>query len=417
MTLHHDEDQQLYDKQKQIRARLDEIKALIAQAAEAQERKVYQKTLTEIEHEYQNVLLEMQSKNPQLSSMVSVTPLKADQLQESLDPGTALLSYYVLEDEIFCWLIQKKDDPALTPSPMMLFRLPINRKKMGEDILEYRRAIQNLEPFETVSKTLYSFLIEQPVSRLNGIKNLGIIPHGPLHYLSFATLFDGKKYLIDDYSLFYLPSASVWKYTKERRQPQKNVNVLAIGNPDLGDPILDLPFSEYEVGSIQWSFPNITVLTKETASEEWVAKNTGKFGIIHLASHGEFDPVNPLFSAIKLSRSKQFDGNLEASEIFGLQINADMVVLSACQSGLGKVTGGDDVIGLNRAFFYAGTHTVVSSLWRVSDVSTALLIKTFYRRYTTYNKADSLRYSTLHVRNRYPHPGYWGAFTLVGDYK
>ncbi|MBA4366033.1 MAG: hypothetical protein C0403_00135 [Desulfobacterium sp.] len=417
LTLNHEEDQHLYDKQKQVRARLDEIKSLISQSTEAQEKKIYQKTFTELEHEYQNILLEMQSKNPQLASMVSVTPLKADHLMEYIDPGTALLSYYVLEDEIFCWLIQKKDDQTHTPSPMLLFRLPINKKKMGEDILEYRRVIQNLEPFETLSKALYSLLIEQPISRLNGIKNLGIIPHGPLHYLSFATLFNGKNYLIDDYSLFYLPSASVWKYTKERRQPKKNVNVLAIGNPDLGDPVLDLPFSEYEVGSIQWSFPNITVLTKETASEEWVAKNTGKFGIIHLASHGEFDPINPLFSAIKLSRSKQFDGNLEASEIFGLQINADMVVLSACQSGLGKVTGGDDVIGLNRAFFYAGTHTVVSSLWRVSDVSTALLIKTFYRRYTTYNKADSLRYSALHVRNRYPHPGYWGAFTLVGDYE
>ena len=149
---------------------------------------------------------------------------------------------------------------------------------------------------------------------------------------------------------------------------QKNIRVLAIGNPDLGDPSLDLPFAEHEVASIQWNFPRITVLTREKASEEWVAENIGKFGIIHLASHGEFDPVNPLFSAIKLSHSHAFDGNLETSEIFGLPVNADMVVLSACQSGLGKVTGGDDVIGLNRAFFYAGTHTVVSSLWRVSDV-------------------------------------------------
>jgi len=110
------------------------------------------------------------------------------------------------------------------------------------------------------------------------------------------------------------------------------------------------------------------------------------------------------------------DGNLEAGEIFGLKIDADMVFLSACQTGLGKISAGDDVIGLNRSFFFAGTHTVISSLWRVSDVSTAILIKSFYRRYLTQNKADSLQQAALHVKTRYPHPGYWGAFTLVGDY-
>ncbi|MFC1892153.1 CHAT domain-containing protein, partial [Thermodesulfobacteriota bacterium] len=88
----------------------------------------------------------------------------------------------------------------------------------------------------------------------------------------------------------------------------------------------------------------------------------------------------------------------------------------ACQTGLGKVTGGDDVIGLNRAFLYGGSHAVLSSLWRVSDISTAILVKQFYRRYITENKSDSLRDAIRHVKNRYPHPGYWGAFVLVGDY-
>jgi CHAT domain-containing protein len=147
-----------------------------------------------------------------------------------------------------------------------------------------------------------------------------------------------------------------------------------------------------------------------------VVNNIENFGIIHMASHGEFNPVNPLFSSIKLSKGLDTDGNLEAAEIFSLKINADVVVLSACQTGLGKVTSGDDVIGLNRAFFYAGTHTIVSSLWRVSDIATAVLIKQFYRRYAGHSKADSLRMAILHVKQRHPHPSYWGAFTLVGDY-
>ena len=129
--------------------------------------------------------------------------------------------------------------------------------------------------------------------------------------------------------------------------------------------------------------------------------------------------MNPLYSAIKLSgktKKENEDGDLNASEIFSLKTKADMIFLSACQTGLGKITEGDDVIGLNRAFFYAGTHTIVSSLWRVSDISTAILIKQFYRKYTKNTKADSLRKAILHVKRKFPHPGYWGAFILTGDY-
>jgi CHAT domain-containing protein len=325
-----------------------------------------------------------------------------------------------VEDELFCWVVRQKSQN--TAADINLVRIPVTRDFLGRKILEFRRMIQNLDPLDDLSKELFSLLFPgQVLKNLGNASKLGIIPHGPLHYLSFATLSHGNKFLIDDFSLFYLPSASVMEYTWKKRVEEKNLKVLAIGNPDLGDPVFDLPFSEHEVATIKWNFPDITVLTKELATEEWVADNIDRFGIIHMASHGEFNTINPLFSAIKLSGSKESalsrsDGNLEVSEVFGLKINADMVVLSACQTGLGKVTSGDDVIGLNRAFFYAGTHTVISSLWRVSDISTAVMIKQFYRQYRLHDKADSLRLAILHVKNRYPHPGYWGAFTLVGDY-
>ena len=92
-------------------------------------------------------------------------------------------------------------------------------------------------------------------------------------------------------------------------------------------------------------------------------------------------------------------------------------MLSACQTGLGDIRGGDDVVGMNRAFIFAGTHSLMSSLWRVSDVSTAILMKQFYREYARDDKAGSLRKAMLHVKSRYPHPGYWGAFVLTGDYQ
>jgi Uncharacterized protein conserved in bacteria len=162
----------------------------------------------------------------------------------------------------------------------------------------------------------------------------------------------------------------------------------------------------------------MTALTREKATKDWISRHIAEFGIIHLATHGEFDPVNPLFSALKLAGTKKnADGDLEAAEIFDLTITADLIVLSACQTGLGKVTSGDEVQGMNQAFLYAGTHALISSLWRVSDISTAMLMKQFYREYQTRPKAESLRRAMLHVKTRFPHPGYWGAFTLTGDYK
>ena len=94
-----------------------------------------------------------------------------------------------------------------------------------------------------------------------------------------------------------------------------------------------------------------------------------------------------------------------------------MVTLSACQTGLGKVEAGDEVIGLSRAFLYAGTQSLLSSLWRVSDVSTAVLVKHFYRNFTHEPRAESLRQAQLHVMGYYPHPTYWAGFVLSGDYR
>lgn len=418
MNLHSTADQDLYNRQQVIRARIEEMESLLAQA-ESSSQSVYGQALKRLSDEYQDLMLEIQSKNPELASVISVNPLDLAGIQGLLEPGVALMTFYVLEDEVLCWLVKDKS--------IELYRTPIVKESLEKEIMVYRRMIQNLEPFESHSKELYDLLLSRIFSGMGNVVNdtqdaqekirvLGIIPHGILHYLSFATLYDGDSFAADRYSLFYLPSASVFRYTLDRRRENPGNRVLAIGNPDLDDPGLDLPFAEREVNSIGWNFPDITKLTRDRATESWVKEHINEYGIIHLASHGEFDPVNPLFSAVKLVKDIEADGDLETSEVFGLEINADLVVLSACQTGLGKVTGGDDVIGLNRAFLYGGSHAVLSSLWRVSDISTAILVKQFYRRYITENKSDSLRDAIRHVKNRYPHPGYWGAFVLVGDY-
>jgi CHAT domain-containing protein/Tfp pilus assembly protein PilF len=415
IQLNNQVDQAYLDRQKVIKSMIQMYEKKRAQAKNSTDRQAYQQSLSKLHDDYKDLMLDIQMNNPQLASFVSIEPIQIAQLQSSLDKDVALLSYYVLSDEVFVWVI-KADG-------IHLFRKSIGRESLFQSILDYRRMIQNLEPLEEYAKSLFNFLFKPVINHLEGINILGIVPHRFLHYLSFATLMGeisehSEGYLIDRFALFYLPNASILDYAIKRRKENKNMKVLAIGNPDLGDPVFDLPFAEFEVNSIKWNFSDITIMTRKKASELWIKNNIEKYGIIHLASHGEFDPINPLFSAIKLSKGEknETDGNLETQEVFGLNLQADMVVLSACQTGLGKITPGDDIIGLNRAFFYAGTHTLISSLWRVSDISTAILIKNFYRQYLHNNKAESLRQAIFHVKKDYPHPGYWGAFNLVGDY-
>jgi CHAT domain-containing protein len=386
-----------------------EQELLAVQAAGSEERALYGAALERLQAQYQDLLLEIERQHPEMLSLVRVEPLTVAEVQALLEPGVVLLSYFQLKDSMLCW--------RLSRDGLQLFRSPLTAAALAEQMTAYRRMLQNLEPAENLSAALYRQLLGEPLRGIDPAAVIGIIPHGALHYLSFATLSDGTDYLIDRHPLFYLPSASVFRFTLERRQQEKNSRVLAIGNPDLGDRSLDLPFAEREAATLRWNYPEVTILTRERATESWVRAHIERFGIIHLASHGQFDPVNPLFSAIRLARDQDAAGSLEIEEIFGLSLKADLVVLSACETGLGEITSGDDVIGMNRAFLFAGTHALVSSLWRVSDVSTAVLMKQFYRDYRQYDKAASLRRAMLHVKNRYPHPGYWGAFTLIGDYQ
>ncbi len=401
-------DQELYDRQSRLKEQIFEQENLAVQAADPAARSRYTRALEKLRGEYQDLLIEIERKKPELLALVKVNPTTLADVRTVLEPGIVLLSYYQLPDRLLCWKIER-DRSSMTVQN-------ISARDLSAKIASYRRMLQNLEPLEKQSRELYDLLVSRPLAGSSAIRAVGIIPHGSLHYLSFATLSDGRDYLVDRQKLFYLPAASVLKYTLARRGAGKKLHILAIGNPDLGNASLDLPFAEREAGTLKWNYPNVTTLTRARATESWVREHISEFGIIHIASHGEFDPVNPLFSAIRLARDSTYDGKLQADEIYGLDIRADLVVLSACQTGLGDIRSGDDVVGMNRAFMFAGTHSLMSSLWRVSDVATAIMMKQFYRSYLQYGKAESLSRAMQQVKSRYPHPGYWGAFVLSGDY-
>ncbi len=411
VSLKNDVSQKLYDSLTKQKNQIRKIEETLGKTEEEDKRNQLLKDLVSARNEYQEILIQVKEQSPQLSSFVTVETLKVPEIQKLLEPNVALVEYLTTPKEIVIWVVSKNNLNAS--------RVPVEEKELEKLVKDYRDRMQNLAPLEEQSKKLYDLAIKPIEPWIKTQRMLGIIPNGLLHYISFSSLKGPNGYLFEKHPLFYSPSASVLKFTFGRKYEKKSgpIKVLALGNPDLGSFNYDLPLAELEANAIKWDFPKIDVLTREKARESWLKKHISEYQIIHIASHGEFDPINPLFSSLKLTRDKSEDGNFEVNEVFSLDIKADLVTLSACQTGLGKIEGGDELMGLNRAFFYAGTHALISSLWRVSDISTAILIKHFYRNYAKNLKAESLRKAQLLVKQSYPHPSYWSGFSLTGDYR
>ncbi len=415
VSLKNDVSQKLYDGLTDQKQKIRSIEEALGVARSGEDEKVIEdiaKNLVKARTQYQDLLIQAKEESPEISNFITVESITLKELDTLLEPDVALVEYLVTTNELVAWVIQK--------GGIDVVRTPVKESELDPLVKDYRKRMQQLAPLDEQSVRLNDLLI-QPLEKYIADKRvLGIIPQGVLHYVSFSSLKNTESYLVERHPLFYSPSASVLKFTFARKTAKNNsaeVKVLALGNPDLGDFNYDLPLAEMEANAIKWNFPKIDVLTREKATESWLTENIGEYQIIHIASHGEFDPINPLFSSLKLTKDLAQDGNFEVNEVFALNINADIVTLSACQTGLGKITGGDELVGLNRAFIYAGTHSLLSSLWRVSDISTAILIKHFYRNYVVDNKGESLRKAQLLVKRLYPHPSYWAGFNLTGDYR
>jgi CHAT domain-containing protein len=246
-------------------------------------------------------------------------------------------------------------------------------------------------------------------------RNIIIVPHGTIHYLPFNALHDGKGYLIDRYSFRILPSASVIKFL-QNRHVSKPTGILAFGNPDLGDPRYDLVYAQNEAISVARSQPQSKVFLRKEATETAFNKYGKGFKYIHFATHGQFNADVPLTSALMLVGDSENDGMLTVDKLYSASLDSDLVTLSACETGLGKIANGDDIVGLTRGFLYAGSSSIVASLWKVDDLATSQLMTNFYSNIIRVkDKREALRQAQLQCRKQYPHPYYWAAFQLTGN--
>ena len=322
---------------------------------------------------------------------MSIEPLALKQVQELLDPGQTLLEYFVTDKELFIWVVEK--------DKLGFQRVALSKTELAKAVKNLRENIANLgDPgqLREVSTALYQQLIQPVLSQTTG-KELIVVPHDVLHYLPFQALQspDGR-YLIEKYPIVFLSSASLLQFTKEKRRAMGE-KVLAFGNPDLGDPKMSLQFAEVEAKEIRSLYPQSTLLLNKEATEEKAKTLSPQNDIIHFATHAELNEDDPLSSAVLLTKSDKEDGRLEVREIFGMDLKANLVVLNACETGLGKLSSGDELVGLTRAFIYGGTPSVVASLWNVEDSSTAALMASFYKNLKTMSKVEALRQAQLNL--------------------
>ena len=354
-----------------------------------------------------------------------------------------LVEYYILPDKLACWVIDPDSTIHMVPP------LPISKQELTEKVALAYQAITQ-QPKTQAEVPALSKRRQDALRELNDIlikplesylpKNdqdvVTIVPHGPLFMVPFAALIsEDKKFLVEKHTLAYIPAIGVFRATQKLLQTVSSEpdKLLAFGNPItkaiafLGA----LPYSEKEVHDIADIFGASNSLLKigQEADKKTFEELAPQFSEIHLATHGLVDEEHPMQSALILAPTSSDDGLLTVKDILAMkELKAKLVVLSACQTGRGKITG-DGVVGLSRAFIIAGTPSVLVSQWNVDDIITQFQMKSFYKSYLAHaGRSRSLRQAQLDTIKFMEgadfakstnvlraNPRYWAAFQLIGE--
>lgn len=334
-----------------------------------------------------------------------VTPTAAETMAVM---GSALgISYYRQKDRLFA--------VYCTAQGMTLRIISLAQVDIDSWVTAFRDAIieekEELVLRERGAK-LYSLLFDAPT--VKKYSHIIISPSDVLNYVPFAALFDGAAYTAETTRFTYVPGFNVLTHAKRAKQD----TVFAVGNPDVNNDSLELYFAQKEANEIAFMYgtKSAVLIGKDATETEIKSFINGKtYDTIHLACHGVFNQETPAFSFLYLREDAKNNGRLDIEEILGLKINANLVVLSACETAVGSLGRGDEVMALDRAFLNAGSGAVVSALWRISDVATAMLFKKYYR-YRAQGVApdEALHKASLDLRVFFPHPMYWAALKYTG---
>ncbi|OKH33495.1 hypothetical protein NIES2119_23260 [[Phormidium ambiguum] IAM M-71] len=337
--------------------------------------------------------------------------------------------------EIYIWVVKPTGEIIFRRSDIKSLKTPLkdlvntSRESIGVRGLGFAIA----KPVQTTTSTdklkeLHQILIKPIADLLPKDPNSRVIfvPQESLFLVPFPGLVDESgKFLIEKHTILTIPAIQVLELTQQKRQNISNKEALIVGNPIMpvvppapGEPpkqLESLPGAEAEAKAIAQILNTKALLGKE-ATKEKVVSQMSKAKIIHLATHGLLDDFGDgIPGAIALTPTKNDNGLLTAGKILDLKLNSELVVLSACDTGRGTITG-DGVIGLSRSLISAGVSSVIVSLWSVPDAPTSTLMQEFYRNWQqNSDKAQALRNAMLTTMKKHPNPKDWAAFTLIGE--
>lgn len=403
--------------------------------------------------------------NKYLTSSNSNFSLK--EICNHLKKETLVIEYFLLGESMLIWLLDKNG-----------IKKTIHFQAEGKENIEYQ--IRNLiadfyqvcrtpdSEWETISASLSKFLIDPIAKYLSDYKKLIIIPHGAMHKVPFQALVWKEQLLVEKFHISYLPASSLIPLLSKNKR-NKTPSILSIGNPknmlyreefSNKKAIKQKPLigAAIEATFVAQQFPdNNLLLLGSDATEKAVVENIADYSIILFATHGVLSENSPMSSSILLANGE----SLALHELMGLNINADLVVLSACDTALGEIKGGDDVIGLSRGLFAAGAKSSIVSLWQIEDLSTSLMMIDFFKNISLDNsfsknlnhaqkiiknlkkkeakelfenlgntlenikianklkvvesvRGSSLRKSIQKEKSNYDHPYYWASFQYLG---
>ncbi|MDP4208933.1 MAG: CHAT domain-containing protein [Bacteroidota bacterium] len=364
-------------------------------------------------------------------------------LQSYIDKNEALVEYYLTDSDIYSFCLTNKS-LRCRKQP-----IPDNFETSIQNVLTfvkqpriYRGDSTYCLNYRSAAWKLYKLLLYCDEDMIRG-KHLIVIPSGELSYISFETLltsptltkkysFKDLPYLIREHAVRYSFAANMLQYTSDARKlpggmvafaPDYKVSTnkyLKNANTERG-ALESLTETSEEVASIAKYFPG-KLFRAERASEENFKKYASRYGTIHLAMHALVNDQDPLQSrlAFTAGASSNEDDFLYAGEIYNLNLNAGLVVLSACNTGVGKLSKGEGMMSLTRGFAFAGVPSIVMTLWPVSDASSANLVAGFYRHLSAnLNKDNALQQAKIDFINKsdiiHAHPYFWAGYVLIGD--
>jgi CHAT domain-containing protein len=352
----------------------------------------------------------------------SPSPLLAKERGVRQDGVRSIAKSQVQESQLYIWII--KPTGEVTFRKLDLKPLWQQQNTSLETVVESIRKTSPVE-WNKPLKQLHQILIKPIASELpkDDSDRVIFIAQESLFRVPFPALQDDKgKYLIEQHTILTAPSIQVLQLTHQQRKLASGKDFLIVGNPTMpkiGDPPTQLPAlpeAEKEAIEIADLFKTKAIIGKD-ATKVNILQQISKARIIHLATHGQVDDNYALGSWIALAPSGKDNGLLTAGEIFDFKfkLKAELLVLSACEAGRGRVTG-DGVIGLSRSLIYAGVPSVIVSLWTVPDDSTKLLMTEFYKNLQQNpDKAQALRQAMLKTSKQRDQPVEWAAFTLIGE--